>query len=39
MPERKNDAMNNVYAGDHEIVVIRLIDAPRELLWEVKHAT
>lgn len=34
MQERKNDAANNVDTSDREMVITRLIDAPRELVWE-----
>ena len=34
MQERKNDAANNVDTSDREIIISRLIDAPRELVWE-----
>lgn len=36
MQKRKNDAMNALDASDSEIVITRLIDAPRELVWEAK---
>lgn len=34
MQGRKNNAVNNADTGNREIVITRLIDAPRELVWE-----
>lgn len=34
MQERKNDSANNTDTSDREIIISRLIDAPRELVWE-----
>ena len=34
MQERKNDAANNSDTRDREIVITRVFDAPRELVWE-----
>ena len=38
MPERKSNAANHADTGDREIIISRLIDAPREWGMESRHA-